>query len=85
MDATNLLRNGNKIPTGGNTETKCGTETEGEAIYRLPPPGDPSHIQLPNLDTLVDAKKCYRSLIKLSPERHCQILTNTEPDTCSQP
>jgi hypothetical protein len=22
------------------------------------PPGDPSHIQLPNPDTIVDAKKC---------------------------
>jgi hypothetical protein len=27
-----LLRRGNKIPTGGYTETKCGAETEGKAI-----------------------------------------------------
>jgi hypothetical protein len=33
---------------GGNTEAKCGTETA--------PPGDPSHIQIPNTDTIVDAK-----------------------------
>jgi hypothetical protein len=31
-----LLRRGNKILTGGNTETKCGAETEGKAIQRLP-------------------------------------------------
>ena len=31
-----LLRKGNKILTGANTETKCGTETEGKAIQRLP-------------------------------------------------
>jgi hypothetical protein len=41
-------------------ETKCGAETEGKAIQRLPPPGDPSHIQRPNpyTDTIVDARKC---------------------------
>jgi hypothetical protein len=37
------------------------------------PPGDPSHIQTPNPDTIAD-----RSLIWLSPERLCQNLTNTE-------
>ena len=31
-----LLRRGNKIPMEGYTETKCGAETEGEAIQRLP-------------------------------------------------
>jgi len=31
-----FLRRGNKILTGGNTETKCGAETEGKAIQRLP-------------------------------------------------
>jgi hypothetical protein len=30
-------RMGNKILDGGNTETKCGTETEGKAIQRLSP------------------------------------------------
>ena len=50
-----LLRRGNKIPMVGDTETKCGEKTEEKAIQRLPPPGDPSHIQSPNLDTLVDA------------------------------
>jgi hypothetical protein len=39
---------------GANTETKCGIETEGKAIQR---PGDSSHIQSPNTDTIVDAKK----------------------------
>jgi hypothetical protein len=35
VDATVLLRRGNKILTRGNTESKCGTETEGKAIQRL--------------------------------------------------
>jgi hypothetical protein len=30
--ASVFLRRGNKILTGGNTETKCGAETEGKAI-----------------------------------------------------
>ena len=36
MDALDQLRRGNKIFTGGNTETKCIAETEAKAIQRLP-------------------------------------------------
>jgi hypothetical protein len=36
VGASVLLRRGNKILTGANTETKCGAETEGKAIQRLP-------------------------------------------------
>jgi hypothetical protein len=36
VDTSVLLRRGNKIPMGGDTETKCGVETEGKAIQRLP-------------------------------------------------
>jgi hypothetical protein len=36
MDGSMLLRRGNKILTGGNMETKCGAETEGKVIQRLP-------------------------------------------------
>ena len=36
VDVLVLLRRGNKILTGGNTETKCGAGTEGKAIQRLP-------------------------------------------------
>jgi hypothetical protein len=45
------------------------------------PPGDPSHIQPSNPDTIVDANKslvtgdCHR---RLTPVRLCQCLTNTE-------
>ena len=35
VDASVLLRKGNKILTEGNMETKCGAETEGKAIQRL--------------------------------------------------
>jgi hypothetical protein len=30
-----LLRRGNKIPMGGDSETKCGVETEGKTSQRL--------------------------------------------------
>jgi hypothetical protein len=36
VDTSILLRSGNKIPIEGITETKCGTETEGMTIHRLP-------------------------------------------------
>jgi hypothetical protein len=32
VDVSVLLRRGNKILMGGNTETKCGAETEGKAF-----------------------------------------------------
>ena len=43
--------------TGGNTETICGSETEGNHPETAPP-GDPSHIHSSNIDTIVDDKKC---------------------------
>jgi hypothetical protein len=36
MDASVLLRWGNKILKGGNMETKCGAKSEEKAIQRLP-------------------------------------------------
>jgi hypothetical protein len=36
VDTSILLRRGNKIPMEGITETKCGAETEGMTIHRLP-------------------------------------------------
>jgi hypothetical protein len=36
VDTSVLLRRGDKIPMGGDTKTKCGAETEGKAIQRLP-------------------------------------------------
>jgi len=39
VDASVLLRRGNKILMGGNTGTKSGAETEGKTIQRLPYPG----------------------------------------------
>ena len=36
MDTLVLLRRGDKIPTEGDTETKCGAETEGKPIQRPP-------------------------------------------------
>jgi hypothetical protein len=56
VDTLVLLREGNKIPTGGITETKCVAETEGKAIETVSY-GDPSHIKLPNPDSILDANK----------------------------
>jgi hypothetical protein len=36
VDASMLLRSGNKILTEENMETKCGAETERKTIQRLP-------------------------------------------------
>ena len=36
VDTLILLRKENKIPMEGVTETKCGAETKGKAIQRLP-------------------------------------------------
>ena len=58
IDTQVLLRRENKIPTGGDTETICGTEPEGKTIQRAVPHRDPSHIQLQNPDIVVDANKC---------------------------
>jgi hypothetical protein len=52
-----LLTRGNKILTGANKETKCGEETEGEDIQRLPYLGN-YPIYSHQTQTLVDNKKC---------------------------
>jgi hypothetical protein len=57
MDASELLIRVNKILTGGNMETKCGERLK-EKPSKDFPTGDPFHIQSPNLDTIVDARKC---------------------------
>jgi len=73
VDASDLLRMGNKILTGGNTEAKCGEETEGKAIQRLSHMGIySSHIQSPDPETGCREVRADRSLIWLSPERLCQ-------------
>jgi hypothetical protein len=53
VDSSVLLRSRKKILTGGNMETKCGAETEGKASS----PWSPSHIQSPNLDSILDPGK----------------------------
>jgi hypothetical protein len=58
VDTSILLKRGIKIPMGGNSETKFVAETEGKFYPVTVPPGDPSLIQLPNPDTIVDANKC---------------------------
>ena len=36
MDTLGFLRRGNKIPMEEDTDTKCGEDTEGKTIQRLP-------------------------------------------------
>jgi len=52
MDASVFLRRGDKVFTGGNTDTKFGAESEGK---------DPCHIQTGNQRPYptVNAKKCF--------------------------
>jgi hypothetical protein len=78
VDASVLHRRVNKILTGGNMETKCGAETEGKAIQRLPHLGiHPIYSHqigtiLWMLEMLAD-----KSLIWLSPDKY--------RGRCSQP
>jgi hypothetical protein len=84
--ASVLLRRESKILTGANTESKCGAETEGKAIQRLPHLGiHPKYSH--QTQTLCGCQEVHadRSLIYPSPERLCQSLTNTEEDARSQP
>jgi len=58
MDASVLLKRGNKTIMGGNMETKFGAQTEGKVIQRLPHLRiQPIYIQQPNPDNNADAKK----------------------------
>jgi hypothetical protein len=69
MDTSVLLRRVNKIPMSGDTERKCGAETEGKTIQRLPHLGIHSIYSHPSPDTIVDANEClltgpcYRCLL----------------------
>jgi hypothetical protein len=58
MDVSVLLRRGDKILIVGNTEKKCGAETE-ERPSEIVPPGDPSHIQSPNPGTIWMLRNAY--------------------------
>ena len=80
MDTLILLRRGNKIPMEEVTETNFGVETEGMAIQKLP------HLGIHPINYCrCQQELADRILIKLSPERLCQALTNTEVDAHSHP
>jgi len=56
--AQSFLEGETKILKRGDIETKCGAETEGKAIQRLPHLGiQPIYIQPPNLNSIAYAKK----------------------------
>jgi hypothetical protein len=57
VDASFLLRMGNKIPMVGVTEKKFGAVTEGRTIQRVLYLGYLSHKQPPNPDTIAYANK----------------------------
>jgi hypothetical protein len=56
VDTSFLLRIGKKIPMKRVTETKFVSKTKGWTIQNTPP-GDPSHSQPPNPDTIAYARK----------------------------
>jgi hypothetical protein len=90
VDASLLLRKGNKILTGGNMKIKCRAETEGKGHAETAPTpcpwgSIPYTVTKPGRycgcwEVLAD-----RNPIWMSSERLCQSLTNTEVDAHSQP
>ena len=58
MNTSVLLRRENKILTGGNAGEKSEAGTEEKNHLETASPDYPSHIQLPNLVTIADTKKC---------------------------
>jgi hypothetical protein len=59
VNASVLLRRGNKTLKEGNMETKVWKRDWRKGHPETAPsPGDPFHKQSPNPDTIVDAKKC---------------------------
>ena len=58
VDTLVLLRRGNKIPMGGYTETKFGTDTEGKAMHRLCHLGILPMYSHQNPGSIVDSNKC---------------------------
>jgi hypothetical protein len=88
VDTSILLRRENKIPMEGVTEIKCKAETEGMTIQRLPHLGiHPINNYQTQTLLWVPTRVCFIRLllIKLSPERLCQCLTNTEVDAHRHP
>ena len=60
MDTLPLFRIVNKTPMEGVTETKFGAEKEERKDHpETAPPGDPSHNQPPNADTIAYASKIF--------------------------
>jgi hypothetical protein len=65
VDTSFLLRIGNKIPMKGVTETKFGAKTKKKKKKKkkdypeITAPGDPSHNQPPNLDTVAQCQKDF--------------------------
>jgi hypothetical protein len=67
----------------GNTGTKSRAETEGKGIQRLPHLGIHSKCGLQTQTLLGLPRSADRSLIQLSPERLCHILTSIDVNACS--
>jgi hypothetical protein len=86
VDASVLLRRGNNILTGGTIETKCGAETRKGHPKTAPTWGSiPYTVTKPRSYCGCQKVLADRSLIWLSLEKLCQILTNIEKDACNQP
>jgi hypothetical protein len=62
MDTSVLLRGGINIPMG--IRDKVWSRDWRKGHPETSPPGDPSQIQLPSPDTIVDANKCFFYFLK---------------------
>jgi hypothetical protein len=85
VDTSILLRSKNKIPKEGVTETKYEAETKVMIIQRLSHLGIHPIYRKPRHYCVCHQVLADKNLIKLSPKRLCQCLTNTEVDVHSHP
>ena len=86
VDTLILLRRGNKIPMEGVTETKCGAETEGKAIQRLPHLGiHPIYSYQTQTLLWMPTSACWQEPDRAASWEALQCLTNTEVNAHNQP
>ena len=86
METLVLLRRGNKISTGGDTETECGARLKENPSRDCPTWGSIPYTVTESRHYCVGQEVLAdRSLIQLSPERLCQCMINRVRDALSQP
>ena len=86
VDTLVLLKRGIKIPMGGDTVTKCGAESEGKAIQRLPYLGiHPIYSRQTRMILWMPGSTCWQEPDITVSWEVCQSLTNIEAGALIQP